>query len=146
MKEEAIATELLSTESKRYRFRHKWYGYAMIAPAMLLLFIFVIIPFAMALYQSFTNYYTFNPDVQFVGFTNYVRILQDPSFFKSLGNVVLMTTIFAIAMVVLSFLFACVLKKLNARMSSFAKIIVYIPHLLSGIIISIIFIFIFSSN
>lgn len=146
MTKEEYPVLLATTETKRYRYRHKWYGYVMILPAVILLFIFVVIPFVLALSKSFTDYYTFNRNVKFVGFENYVRILQDRSFFKSLVNVVLMAFIFAISMLVLTFLFASVLKKLTPRLSSAAKIMIYIPHLLSGVIISIIFIFMFSRN
>lgn len=132
--------------NKKYLYRHKWYGFGMIAPGFILLTIFVMVPFFIALYRSFTDYFAYNENVQFVWFENYIRILSDESFFKSLTNVVLMTLIYTIVMVVISFLFAFVLKKVSPKISSATKIICYIPYLLSGIILSVIFLFLFSNN
>ena len=132
--------------NKKYVYRNKWYAYAMIAPGFILLTIFVIIPFVIALYRSVTDYYAYNTNVQFVWFENYVRILKDDSFFKSLKNVVMMTLIYTVIMVVITFAFAHVIKKLSPRLASATKILCYIPFLLSGIMLSIIFIFIFSNN
>ena len=137
---------LVYKRNKKYVYRNKWYGFAMLAPGFILLTIFVITPFIIALYRSFSDYYAYNDNVQFVWFRNYIRILQDDSFFKSLGNVVTMTLIYASVMVVITFAFAHVIKKLSPRMSSMTKIICYVPHLLSGVILSIIFLFIFSNN
>ena len=132
--------------NKKYVYRNKWYGYAMLAPGFILLTIFVIVPFIIALYKSLTDYYAYNDNVQFVWFQNYIRILKDNSFFKSLGNVVLMTLIYSVIMVIISFAFAHVIKKLSPKLASMTKIICYVPYLLSGIILSIIFLFIFSNN
>lgn len=131
---------------KRYLYRHKWYGYGLIAPGFILLTIFVYIPFAIALYKSVTAYEYGNPNIDFVWFDNYVRILQDERFFKSLGNVVGMTLVYAAIMVVLSFGFANVIKKLSSKMANLTKILIYIPYLLSGVLLVIIFVFIFSKN
>lgn len=132
--------------NKKFVYRNKWYAYAMIAPGFILLTIFVIVPFLIALYRSLTDYYAYNSNVQFVWFDNYYRILQDPSFTKSLLNVVTMTLIFTLVMVIITFAFAHVIKKLTPKIAGATKILIYIPYLLSGIIISVIFIFIFSSN
>lgn len=132
--------------NKKFFYRNKWYGYAMLAPGFILLTIFVMVPFAIALYRSLTDYYAYNNNIKFVWFDNYIRILQDDSFFKSLGNVVSMTLIYAIIMVIITFAFAHVIKKLSPRLASMTKIICYVPFLISGIVLSIIFLFIFSNN
>ena len=137
---------LTKKHNKKYYYRNKWYGYAMLAPGFILLTIFVIVPFAIALYRSFTDYYAYNQNISFVWFDNYIRILQDDSFFKSLGNVVLMTLIYAIIMVLITFAFAHIIKKLSPKLASMTKIICYVPFLISGIVLSIIFLFIFSNN
>ena len=132
--------------NKKFKYRNKWYGYAMLAPGFILLSIFVIYPFCIALYRSFVNYSAYQENIDFVWFDNYIRILQDERFFQSMQNVLLMTIIYTALMFLLSFLFALVVKQLSKRMASFAKILCYIPCLLSGIILSVVFIFIFSNN
>ena len=134
------------THNKKFYYRNKWYGYAMLAPGFILLTIFVMVPFIIALYRSLTDYFAYNDNVQFVWFRNYIRILQDDSFFKSLKNVVLMTLVYTVIMVLISFGFAFVLKRLSPRMASLTKIVCYLPFLISGIVLAIIFLFIFSNN
>lgn len=141
-----MSNTLTKTHNKKYYYRNKWYGYAMLAPGFILLTIFVIVPFVIALYRSFTDYYAYNQNISFVWFDNYIRILQDDSFFKSLGNVVLMTLIYTVIMVLITFAFAHIIKKLSPRLASMTKIICYVPFLISGIVLSIIFLFIFSNN
>lgn len=137
---------LKTRRHKRFQYRNKWYGFGMLAPGFILLTIFVIVPFVMALYRSLTDYSANNTDIQFVWFQNYHNILLDPKFFKSLGNVILLTLIYTITMVLLSFGFAFVIKKLTPKIAGLTKIICYIPFLLSGIVLSIVFIFIFNKD
>lgn len=141
-----MVNEVNFKRNKKFVYRNKWYAYAMIAPGFILLTIFVIIPFIIAFCRSVTDYYAYNNNVQFVWFDNYVRILKDESFFSSLKNVVMMTLIYTIVMVVITFAFAHVIKKLSPKIASATKILCYLPFLLSGIVLSIIFIFIFSNN
>lgn len=136
----------LKRNRRRYIYRNQWYGYAMLAPGLILLSIFVIYPFIIALYRSFTNYSAYEKNIDFVWFDNYVRILNDERFFHSIRNVIILTLIYTFFMFVLSFLFALVVKQLSKKMASFTKIVCYIPSLLSGIILSVVFIFIFSNN
>ena len=141
-----MVNEVNFKRNKKFVYRNKWYAYAMIAPGFILLTIFVIVPFIIAFCRSVTDYYAYNDNVQFVWFDNYVRILKDESFFSSLKNVVMMTLIYTIVMVVITFAFAHVIKKLSPKIASATKILCYVPFLLSGIVLSIIFIFIFSNN
>ncbi|HCY48897.1 MAG TPA: hypothetical protein DHU79_01400 [Clostridiales bacterium] len=139
-------TKAVHAGSKKFTYRYKWWAYGMMLPAFALLTIFVITPFVMAVYRSFTDYSAYNENIKFVWFENYVTILSDVSFIKSLGNVVLMTVIYAVLMFVLSFLFALLLTKLTPKMANVAKVVTYLPFMLSGILLSVIFIFLFSQN
>ncbi|MAY29544.1 MAG: sugar ABC transporter permease [Aurantimonas sp.] len=60
---------------------------AMMAPAVIVLLIWMIVPLAMTLYFSTLNYTLYNPLSQpFVGFENYSYFLSDPTFLAALGN------------------------------------------------------------
>ncbi len=59
----------------------------MIAPAVLLLFIWMIVPLVMTLYFSFLNYNLLSPNAPtWAGFDNYYYFLTDRAFFTALGN------------------------------------------------------------
>lgn len=61
---------------------------ALILPATLLLLGFLVLPFVMAGYLSFTNERLIPRPIptRFVGFENYIRVLTDPSFWQAFGN------------------------------------------------------------
>lgn len=59
----------------------------MIAPSVLLLLAWMIVPLAMTIYFSFLRYNLLMPGMEeFAGFTNYKYFLTDPAFFQALFN------------------------------------------------------------
>ncbi|CAI2931480.1 Various polyols ABC transporter, permease component 1 [Aminobacter niigataensis] len=81
----------------------------MMAPSVILLFIWMIVPLAMTLWFSFLNYNLLNPaNVSFAGLFNYKFFYTDPAFFQSIWNtlvlvlgVLLITVIGGIALALL---------------------------------------------
>lgn len=123
--------------SNKFKYRDGFTGYIMIIPALLLLLTFAYVPLIMAIKRSFEDYNT----GEWNNFENYDYILNTPTFTKSFGNVVLFTIIILVAMVVLSFFFAYILKTINVKVANAVKIIIYIPCLLSGVVTAIIYLF-----
>ncbi|CDM59357.1 MULTISPECIES: carbohydrate ABC transporter permease [Rhizobium] len=63
----------------------------MIAPSVVLLFLWMIVPLAMTIYFSTLNYNLLSPGMEtFVGFLNYKYFLTDPAFFSALINTLLL--------------------------------------------------------
>ncbi|KAA0701121.1 sugar ABC transporter permease [Neorhizobium sp. P12A] len=63
----------------------------MMAPSVLLLFAWMIVPLVMTIYFSTLNYNLLNPgEHEFIGFTNYQYFLTDPAFFDALLNTLLL--------------------------------------------------------
>lgn len=59
----------------------------MIAPSVLLLLAWMIVPLAMTIYFSFLRYNLLMPGMEeFAGFTNYKYFLTDPAFFQAIFN------------------------------------------------------------
>ena len=59
----------------------------MMSPAVILLFLWMIVPLVMTLYFSFLRYNLLMPGTEeYVGFLNYQYFLTDPAFFTALGN------------------------------------------------------------
>jgi putative chitobiose transport system permease protein len=59
--------------------------YLFLLPALALLGVFVIYPIASVIWYSFTDYDIVRPPT-FVGLDNYAQLLDDPTFWKALGN------------------------------------------------------------
>ena len=64
----------------------------MMAPSVLLLFAWMIVPLAMTIYFSFLRYNLLMPGTEeFTGFLNYQYFLTDPAFFTALANTLILT-------------------------------------------------------
>jgi sorbitol/mannitol transport system permease protein len=64
---------------------------ALMAPAVISLFLWMIVPLAMTVYFSFIRYNLMQPEVSgFAGLSNYEFFLTDPSFATAVGNTLLL--------------------------------------------------------
>lgn len=128
-------TEAEAASSRKFRYRYMRTAYLMLAPALVLITIFVVWPLIMAILRSFQDYNT----GEFVALQNYLYILKTESFVKSFLNVLLMTAINVCLTMTLTFLFALLMRSLKSRMSYFVRACVFLPFFISGIVASIIF-------
>lgn len=78
----------------QYELKRITFGYALVAPAFILMLLFFVWPFLSGILISFRS----GLGVEFVGFENYVRTLQDPRFWNSLK----VSLIFTVAFILLS--------------------------------------------
>lgn len=117
-------------------------AYLLLAPILILLTIFVVIPFFYALVVSFYDW-SFYQESKFVGFRNYYLVLTDDLFLESVWTGLKFALMVVPAMLILSFLFASIVKNLSPRFSGFVKTSIYIPTIISGIVASVIFVFIY---
>lgn len=115
-------------------------AYLMILPVFVLLTIFVIVPLIYALERSFFDW-NFYIDSEFVGFDNYRIIVNTVYFQQALRNIIRLTAIIVPISLLISFLFANALTRINQKLSTFTRVITYIPGIVSGIVISVIFSF-----
>ncbi|MCD2174325.1 carbohydrate ABC transporter permease [Rhizobium sp. C4] len=61
---------------------------AMMAPAVILLLVWMAVPLAATLYYSFQNYTLLNPVVSFAGLDNYYYFITDPNFGAAVLNTI----------------------------------------------------------
>ncbi|OCT12590.1 ABC transporter permease [Paenibacillus pectinilyticus] len=118
-------------------------AYVFLLPAFALLTVFVIIPILYAANISVQDLNLYKKSA-YVGFRNYYIILTDPFFTQSLVAGLKFAVDVVPAMFILAFLLAIIVKKMGKRSSSFAKSAIYVPTVISGIIASVIFMFIYS--
>ncbi len=120
-----------------------WTAYLMILPSIAMLGVFVLVPLFMALEKSFTDW-KFYAGSNFVGLKNFGMVLQNQLFQLSLSNILLFVAMIIPTQVAASFLFAHVLRGMSSRIGAYAKTAVYVPTVISGIVASVIFLFIFN--
>ncbi len=115
-------------------------------PAILLLAIFLLIPFIVAFVLSFTNQRLItNPNLptQFIGFRNYIRLLNDFEFLQALKN----NFYFSVIVVPLQTFFALLLAILvnqKLRFISLFRTIYFSPVVTTMVVVAIIWYFLYN--
>ena len=115
----------------------------MVAPALLLFFAFHTFPALQGVFYSFTNSKGYG-DWDFVGFKNYLNVLQDS---RAL-NAYFFTFQFAVISTILVNIIALAIAiglNANIRFRAFLRAVYFIPNILSILIIGFIFRFIFAN-
>lgn len=81
-------------------------------PAIVLLFVWMIVPLGMTLYYSFLNYNLLNPGMtSWAGWFNYRYFYTDPAFFEAIGNTLVLVLGVLLITVVLGILIAMLIDK-----------------------------------
>ena len=144
-----VAAETPQRSLRRFRSirgRETWAGLGMIAPAAVLLVLFLIIPVILAFALSFTNARLISPNPpRLVGFDNFVRAFTDPLFLQSVGN----TFLFALVVVPVQAGFALLLAVLvnrTLRGVTIFRVIFFIPVVTSIVVVSILWKFMYQEN
>ncbi len=120
-----------------------WTAYCMVLPSIAFLGIFVLAPMYMAFSRSFFDWQWY-ADSKFVGIANFVNVLKNQLFHKSILNIIQFVLIIVPTQLVITFLFAHVLRGMNAKIGAYAKTAVYVPTVIAGVVASVIFLFIFN--
>lgn len=120
-------------------------GYLFLAPFLVLFVTFTLIPIAVAMGLSLTNYNLIQTP-EFVGLTNYMNlILEDDVFLKSLSNTLLFAVLTGPLGYIASFIMAWLITLMKKGKGAFS-LAFYAPSLTSGVAMSTIWLIIFSGD
>ena len=118
----------------------------LVAPALIIYLAVVAFPTIFSVLLSLTNYngglIFGNPNIRFVGLDSYIWMLTEPmgSFYKSLGNNLLIVAVSVFGQIPLGFGLAYILsRKLIARGNKFFQTMINLPNVISSIIIGVLF-------
>ncbi|MFT4136393.1 carbohydrate ABC transporter permease [Microbacterium sp.] len=116
-----------------------------IAIAVVLFALFFVWPGALGLWYSFTDYTGVGtPD--FIGLDNYVDLAQDPDFYYSLGRTLLYTVLSVPLHFVAALGIAVLLTSTLAKGKEAARVIFFLPWLISPIVAGVIWKWLFGEN
>lgn len=111
--------------------RHK-VSYLMMAPYLILFFLFYVLPVVSSMFLSFTNFDLLQAP-RFIGLMNYERMfLEDKIFFKIVGNTLVFAVITGPIGYLLSFMLAWLINELGRKMRMFMALLFYSPCLLTN--------------
>jgi len=113
---------------------------------LLVFLVFVISPFAQALYYSMTDWSGFSESMNFIGVENYVRLFQDAAFVKSMRNSILLGLVVPFVTIVLSLILASLVTVGGSgtgavrglKNSNIYRVVSFFPYTIPGIVIGII--------
>ncbi|MFD2671677.1 carbohydrate ABC transporter permease [Marinicrinis sediminis] len=116
-------------------------GYLFIAPNMLGVTLFFIIPAIYSLYLVFTNYTFGATEVDFIGLDNFRRLFQDDLFYTSIWNTLIFLASVPIS-ILLAFLVAIVLNQ-SVYLKGILRSLYFMPYITSGIAIAFVWMLLF---
>jgi multiple sugar transport system permease protein len=111
--------------------KHNWAAWAFIAPALLVIAVFFLLPVLAGLALSFTDFDIYAladiGNLRFVGLANYVELLQTPLFWKALGNTIYFVGVGVPLSIAVSLGTALLLNSKLARFKSFFRVALFAP-------------------
>lgn len=122
-------------------------AYAMVAPASLLLLLFLVVPVLLAFWLSFTNARLISPNPpRFVGLDNFVRAFtEDPTFTRSLINTFVFAAVVVPVQAGLGLLMAILVNQ-KLRGVTWFRVIFFVPVVTSIVVISILWDFMYQGD
>lgn len=131
---------------KKNKLQNNLLGYAFLSPALILLTIFLIIPVIMVFYYAFTDYYMLTPDERkFIGIENFIKLVQDPTFIKSIWNTAKFVIWIIPVQLGLALGMALIVNK-PRKGNMFYKVAFFAPVVMSLAVISILWLYLLNPN
>lgn len=117
----------------------KRFIFVCMAPAVILVTIFMVIPTFNVFRMSLYKWGGISSNKTFQGLRNFEILLKDKNFLQSMQNSILIITLVTIVTLALAVLFAAILSQEKIKGENFFRIVFYIPNILSIVVISAIF-------
>ena len=121
-------------------------AYIFIAPAVILLIAFLVVPMIYTVYFSGFKYQIMRPDaMKFIGFENYQKLFSDKNFWLALKNTVYFTVIVVPCQCVLALALALLVSKKFRGVAIF-RTMYFAPQLTSMVVISVLWSVLYNAN
>ncbi|AJG22027.1 carbohydrate ABC transporter permease [Cupriavidus basilensis] len=104
----------------------RWLGALMLAPALIYIALLLGIPFLLSIYYSLSDITVGTRAMHFVGLANFQRIVQNPTFWRSLGNALVFTLVSQALVVVLAKILALALLR-DFRGKWLVRLLILLP-------------------
>ena len=119
--------------------RRSAFIFCCVAPASILLFIFMILPTFNVFKMSLYKWGGYSVEKKFVGLQNFRILAGDMKFLRSMQNSILIIVVVTVITMALAIIFAAILSRCKVKGQGIFRIIFYIPNILSIVVISAIF-------
>ncbi|HPZ14118.1 MAG TPA: sugar ABC transporter permease [Bacillota bacterium] len=117
-------------------------AYMFLAPALVLMMVFVVIPVVASFVISLTDFDIFAladwSNAKFIGFDNYVRLFQDELFWKALSNTLYFVAVGVPLAIVLSLILAVLLNSPFNHAKDLFRVGYYLPSITETVAIAVV--------
>jgi multiple sugar transport system permease protein len=120
-------------------------GFLLILPGITVFVAIILYPFIDAIITSFTNRSMIYPNWKWVGFTNYIKVLSDPYFFKTLMTTIIFVLGSTVLPYVLGFIWAIDLNQ-KFKGSEFLRGVTLVDWIIPGTAIGFLWSWIFNGQ
>jgi raffinose/stachyose/melibiose transport system permease protein len=117
--------------------------YALLMPALIIYISIIIFPILMSLGLSFTKWKNYRM-VGFVGLQNYINILKDPVFQRSIWNNIQIMLISVLGQIPLGLILAYLLYRKWVKGAKFFEMMIFLPITISSVVVALLWNRIFS--
>ena len=112
--------------------------YAMVAPVIIGVLLFVFYPMVSLAILSVQDYNLLNPSAsEFIGLANFTELFQREDFYIALKNTLVYTVGTVVGTLTLAILFALLLKK-HTKLDNFVQAGIFTPHIISIVSVSLV--------
>lgn len=141
-RKQSIADSSVEVKRKRNKQQESslWWMYL---PALAAVCLFILYPFLNGIKISFTNWNGFSQTYDYIGFNQYARIFKDPDTWLVVKNTLLYGVGSTILQNLIGLGYALLLNQ-SIRMRSFTRTVVYLPVIISPLIMGYIWYFFFA--
>ncbi len=124
--------------------------YGFIAPAMILLIAFGVLPIAVALLVSFTDMNLAGlgnwSRIQFIGVENYVKLFADTAFWQSLGNTAFFAVLGVPSVIILSLVIALALNRSQNRFFRMLRSFYFVPAITAIVAVALVWGYLYNTQ
>lgn len=112
-------------------------GIVLVAPAMILVVTFFLVPLVNAVFYTFVDFNGVNPDPPFVGLANYVELFQDPKLWPALKNNAIWIVLGTIAPLAIGLALALLMWHVR-RGSALYRVAFFLPFILPPVAVGVV--------
>ena len=134
----------LNAKSRRLMIHETTTSYLFLLPFLLFFVTFVIYPMFMCVYTSFFDS-TMGKDDVFIGFQNYVKLSEDPIFWKALWNTLIIVFVSVPVTCAFSLWVANVISKMHVAATSLFRCIFYLPVVTGSVAVTMVWKWMFNN-
>jgi multiple sugar transport system permease protein len=137
-----------TTPRNRWRLHAKFVPYVLLAPFVLLFFIFGLFPLLFSLFLAFQSWEPTSglSSMTYVGLDNFIFTLEDEWFWKSINNTFWLAIVSGVPQHLVAIPLACVIHALFVRTRNATVGVYFLPYITSTVAIAMMFSTLFSTD